>query len=190
MQTLYKSLLVTTLCAAVSVFIFADVSQANGGGSGSSKVKVKVRAELEPFDGSPDSDAEGKARHKKETRTRDGVTKIKKDEFKATVKIPVPSPALGITEDNAENADIRLILSNAGGNFANCQLEFDEIDEDDDDEMQAEFKVDVRLKKGTVRDKRGTCDGSVPDAQAGDVATATFGPGPTPFLRGTFEQHH
>ncbi len=188
MQALYRSLLVTTLCVAVSVFMFAGVSQAKKGGSSGSKVKVEVRAELEPFGTSPEPDAEGQARHKKETRTRDEVPTIKKDEFKATVKIPVPSPALGITDEaSAESANVSLILSNTGGIFANCQLEFDEIDEDDDDEMQAEFKVDVRLKNGTVRDKKGACGGTVPNAQENDVATATVNG--TDFLQGTFEPH-
>lgn len=197
MRALYKSLLVTTLCVAVSVFMLDGVSHAKKGGNSGSKVKIDVRAELEPFDGSPEEDAEGKARHKKETRTRDGVTTTKKDEFKATVKIPVdPASALGIVdEDAAEDADIRLILSRDGANFAECLLEFQEIEDDD----EAEFKVDVRIKKGALREKKGMCtmtaDGShvVPDAQAGDVATATHvaaGGTRTDFLRGTFEQHH
>lgn len=196
MRVLYKSLVATTLCVAVSVFMFADISQAKKGGSSGSKVKIDVRAELEPFGGSPEEDAEGKARHKKETRTRNGDTTTKKDEFKATVKIPVdPASLLGITDETAaENADVRLILSHSNGTeFAECLLEFDEIEDDDDDEMQAEFKVDVRLKKGTVRDKKGTCGGIVPDAQTGDVATARLATDPgasVDFLRGTFEQHH
>lgn len=180
MRTLYKSLLVTTLCAAVSVFMFDGVSHANGGGS---KVKLEVRAELEPFDGSPEPDAEGKARHKKETRTKNGVTTIKKDEFKATVEFPVPSLGLGIADEAAaEDAEVLLILSRGSSDFATCLMEFDEVEDD-----EAEFKVDVRRRKGTLRERKGTCGESVPDAQAGDVATATLNG--TPFLRGTFVCH-
>ncbi len=194
MRVLYKSLVATILCVAVSVFMFADISQAKKGGSSgssSSKVKIDVRAELETFDESPEPDAEGQARHKKETRTRNGETTTKKDEFKATVKIPVPSPALGITDEaSAENADIRLILRREDADFAVCFLEFQEIEDDD----EAEFKVDVRIKKGALREKKGMCtmtaDGShdIPDAQAGDVATATVNGG-TAILQGTFEMH-
>lgn len=189
MRVLYKSLVATILCIAVSVFMFADISQAKKGGSSgssSSKVKIDVRAELEPLDGSGEEDAEGQARHKKETRTRNGETITKKDEFKATVKIPVPSPALGITDEaSAEGAEVHLLVS--GSTSADCLMEFDEFD-DDDDELQAEFKLDVRLKKGSVRDKRGTCGGVIPNAQAGDMATATVNGG-TAFLEGTFEMH-
>lgn len=193
MRTLYRSLLVPTLCVAVSVLMFADVSHAKKGGNSGSKVKIEVRAELEPI-GTSEPDAEGQARHKNETRN--GV--IKKDEFKATVKIPFPSSALGITtETEAENADIRLILSNTVGNFAVCFLEFDEIEDEDDEGEMAEFKVDVRIKKGAVQEKKGMCTltagGSVvPDAQDGAVATARHiaaGGTPTDFLQGTFELH-
>jgi hypothetical protein len=171
--------------------MFADVSHAKKGGNSGSKVKIEVRAELDPLDTNPpEPDAEGQARHKKETRN--GV--IKKDEFKATVKIPFPSSALGITtETEAENADIRLILSNT----AVCFLEFDEIEDEDDEGEMAEFKVDVRIKKGAVQEKKGMCTltagGSVvPDAQDGAVATARHiaaGGTPTDFLQGTFELH-
>ncbi len=182
MQALYRSLLVTTLCGAVSVFMFDGVSHAKGGGS---KTKIDVRAELEST-GSPDSDVEGQAKHKMETRTRDDVTTTTKDEFKATVKIPVPSPNLGITDEaSAEGAAVHLLVS--GSTSADCLMEFDEFD-DDDDELQAEFKLDVRLKKSSVQDKKGTCGGVIPNAQAGDVATATVN-GLTA-ADGTFESHH
>ncbi|MCZ7626385.1 MAG: hypothetical protein C3F12_14275 [Candidatus Methylomirabilota bacterium] len=186
MRVLYRTLLVTTLCAAVSVFMFDGVGHAKGGGS---KTKIDVRAELEST-GSPDSDAEGQARHRMETRTRDGVPTPKKNEFKATVKIPVPSPGLGInTEDEAAGADVDLIVTRGSETIGTCQLMFNEFDEDDDDDaLQAEFKLDVRLKKGSVRDKKGTCGGGIPDAQAGDVATAMVNG--TPFLDGTVESHH
>ena len=212
MRALRRGLLVTTICLAVSVFLSAGVSHAKKGGS---KVKVEVEADLQPCGAvappapcdptgaPPEPDAEGKAKHKKETRN--GV--IKKDEFKGTVKIPVdPASLLGITDETAaENADIRLILSRNGTDFAECLLEFDEIDEDDDDdELQAQFKVHVRIHKGATQAKKGVCDidlgtsdiqSGVPDSQSGDVATATFVIDPNTrgadvdFLQGTFERH-
>jgi hypothetical protein len=160
--------------------MFDGVSYAKGGGS---KTKIDVRAELEST-GSPDSDVEGQARHRMETRTRDDVTTIKKDEFKATVKIPVPSPTLGITDEaSAEGAEVHLLVS--GSTAADCLMEFHEFD---DDGEEAEFKLDVRLKKGSVQDKKGTCSGVIPNAQAGDVATATVN-GLTA-ADGAFESHH
>ncbi|WP_337286899.1 hypothetical protein [Candidatus Methylomirabilis sp.] len=62
--------MVTTLCVALSVFMFEGVSHANGG----SHVKLKARAELEPFGASPEPDAEGKARHNKKVNKK-GVLK-------------------------------------------------------------------------------------------------------------------
>jgi hypothetical protein len=174
--------------------MFTDVSYAGGG----SKIKVHVRAELEPLT-TPVSDAEGDMRHIKESRK--GVIKV--DQFKGTVKIPIPSPALGITEENAEDAVIHLILSHVGeASFAECLLEFDEIETEDDDddeegERQAEYKVFMRRHKGNVQAKKGNCITTgtttpvVPNALVNDVATATFGAGSgTPFLEGTFESHH
>ncbi len=200
MHALYRSLLVTALCVAVSGFMFAGTGSANGG-SPVSKLKVHVKAELEPFDTSPEPDAEGTMRHVKEVRK--GVIKV--DKFKGTVKIPIPASALGIVDEaSAENADIRLILSHAGTDFAECRLVFDEIegedDDDDDDELQAKFKVHVRIKKGTPQAKKGVCDidlltpdiqSGVPDARVDDVATVTLVTGgtPTDFLEGTFERH-
>jgi hypothetical protein len=68
-----------------------------------------------------------------------------------------------------------------------------------------EFQVDVRIKKGAVQEKKGMCDvnlanvdvagnaildSGVPDAQDGDMATATLIKNPTDrtnFLEGTFD---
>lgn len=209
MRTLPKRLLAAPLCLAVSVFMLAGVSYAKKGGS---KVKVEVEADLQPCGASalatspcdptgipPEPDAEGEAKHKKETRN--GV--IKKDEFKGKVKIPIDQNSqLGIIDEAAaEGADIRLILSRAGVDFAECRLAFDEI-EAEDGEDRAEYKVDVRIKKGAVQAKKGVCDvdlttaaidSGVPDALADDVVTATLVTNPAnrtldvDFLQGTFE---
>lgn len=215
MRALQRSLLVTTLCFAVSVFMSAGAGHANGGSSGS-KVKVDVRAELEPCGAvapatvpcdpagtPPEPDAKGKMRHQKEIRK--GV--LKKDEFKGNVKMRVhPASALGIVDEaSAENADIRLILSRNSTDFAECFLQFDEFDDDDDEEeIQAVFKIHVRMKKGAVKVTKGVCDvdlgtagiqSGVPDAQDGDLATATLVRNPADrtqdidFLQDIFEQH-
>lgn len=213
MRALRRGLLVTTICLAVSVFLSAGVSHAK---KADSKVKVKVEADLQPCGAVPtatspcdpagtplEPGAEGEAKHKKETQK--GV--VKKDEFKGTVKIPFPSTALGITdEDKAKAADVRLILSQAGTPFAECRLAFDKIEADDDDDdddaaVMAEYKVSVRMQKGTVQAKKGVCDvdlltadiqSGVPDAQADDLVTATLVVDSTDrtkdvdFLQGTF----
>lgn len=215
MRALQRNLLATTLCVAVSVFIFAGAGHANGGSSGS-KVKVDVRAELEPCGAvapatvpcdpagtPPEPDAKGKVRHQKEIRK--GV--LKKDEFKGNVKMRVhPASALGIVnEASAQNADIRLVLSRNGTDFAECLLQFDELEEEDEDEeIQAVFKIHVRMKKGTVKVTKGVCDidlgtagtqSGVPDVQADDLATATLVRNPADrtqdidFLQDTFELH-
>jgi len=201
MRVMRRGLLVTTTCLAASVFLSAGVSHAK---KSSSTVKVKVEADLHPCGAvllatspcvtggtPPEPGAEGEAKHEKETKG--GV--VKKDEFKGTVKIPFPSPALGIIDETAaEGADIRLILSRLGVDFAECRLVFDEIEAEDDDDdvaVMAEYKVDVRIKRGAVQAKKGECTtmagvSVVPDAQAGDVVTATtLG---VDFLQGTFEK--
>lgn len=212
MRALRRGLLATTICLAASVFLSVGVSHAK---KASSTVKVKVEADLQPCGAAtpptspcttggtpPEPGAEGEAKHEKETQK--GV--VKKGEFKGKVKIPVdPGSKLGIlNEATAKGADFRLILSHANGtDFAECRLAFDKIEEeDDDDEVQAEYKVDVRMHKGAVQAKKGVCDvdltnvaidSGVPDAQANDVATATLVVNPADrtkdvdFLQGTFE---
>lgn len=217
MQAVYRSLLVAALCVAVSVFMVAGISHAKGG-SHISKVKVHVRANLEPCGAvtpatspcdpastPPEPNAEGKVWRHKEARK--GVTK--KDEFKGVVKIPVDSAsALGIVDEtSAENADIRVILSRNGADYAECRLELEEIEEDeeedgDDEGVQAHYRVHVRIKKGAAIAKKGTCDINpttaaidlgVPDVQAGDLATVTVVTDPNnrgadiDFLDGDFE---
>jgi hypothetical protein len=201
MQALRRRLLVTTICLAASVFLSTGVSHAKKGGS---KIKVKVEADLQPCGAvapatspcdpagtPPEPDAEGTARHEKESKS--GV--VKKDEFKGKVKIPVdPSSQLGIIDEAAaEGADIRMILSRDDGtglftDFAECLLALDEVeieeeDDDDGDGVQAKYKVDVRIKKGAVQAKKGVCDidllaagiqSGIPDAKAGDMVTATL----------------
>jgi hypothetical protein len=211
MRVMRRGLLVTTTCLAASVFLSAGVSHAK---KSSSTVKVKVEADLHPCGAvlpatspcvtggtPPELGAEGEAKHEKESKG--GVSK--KDEFKGTVKIPVSlTSALGIFDATAAGvADIRLILSKAGGDYAECKLAFYKIEAEDDDDddaaaVMAEYKVNVLIKKGAVVAKKGGCTDMagagpiVPDAQLDDVATATKVVNPldrtldVDFLQGTF----
>jgi hypothetical protein len=111
---------------------------------------------------------------------------------------------LGIVDEaSAGNADIRLILSRHGTDFAECFLQFDEFD-DEDEGIQAVFKIHVRMEKGAVKVTKGVCDvdlgiagiqSGVPDAQDGDLATATLVRNSADrtqdidFLQDAFEQH-
>lgn len=194
-----KVLCLTICCLVISAFVLSGVGVAE---AKSSAIKVRVEAELEPFGAPPpEPDAEGSARHR--MVIIEGV--MTKNEFKGTVEIPVPSPGLGLDAANVADADIRLILSRTGADFAECRLEFQEIEEEMEMEegvealvQEAEFQVDVRMRDGVLQEKKGVCDvdlltadiqSGVPDAQAGDVATAAHVAADgtrTDFLQGTF----
>lgn len=196
-------LLITTLCLTVSTFAFTGMSLAKG--PKAKKVKTEARAELTPCCGDPlpEPDAKGKAKRKTETRSN----VVQNDEFEAKVKVPVPSTGLGIIDEaTATAADLRLILARSDTPYAECLLEFDEIEtEDEDGEVQteAEYKVKVgaRLRKGVLvlQEDKGECDtdlaaegvqAGVPAVQEGDVATVSIVPpapaSAIPFLEGTF----
>jgi len=171
-------------------FAFAGLAEAKKGGNsgnGGGNNKVELEAELEPVAGTPEPDVEGDSERK--TKTKKGV--LKEDRFKAEVEIPIPN-ALGIDEGNAASADVRLILSRGGANYAECQLVFDEV-EDDDDGLEAEYKLDLRIKKNGKTKARGSCDVGFPDVQDGDVATAVLVVDPANraadvvLLQGTYE---
>ncbi|MGH7769261.1 MAG: hypothetical protein ACREQP_17595 [Candidatus Binatia bacterium] len=165
----------------------AEAKKGNGGNGGGNQ-KVKLEAELEPCCNTPEPDVEGDSERK--TKTKNGVSK--EERFKAEVEIPIPN-ALGIDESNAESADIRLILSRGGTNYAECQLVFDEIEDDDDGDIEAEYKLDLRIKKNGKEKARGSCDVGLPDVQDGDLATAVLVVNPLDrsqdiaLLEGTYE---
>ena len=198
----------TTTVVAVSFLVgsvvgIPSVGVADQGGHHDG-VKTEVRAQLVPCCGNPEPQAHGKADAK--TQSRDGV--LQQARFQAGVEIPVPSTGLGITDPTT--ADIRLVLSRDGRDYAQCFLALDtdnEMDANDDDDDGAEFEVKVALKvkNGTpvLKAGKGQCDinltmanvqPGVPDVHAGDVATVSvFHPSPapaTPFLQGTFVQRH
>jgi len=144
----------------------AEAKKGNGKGGGNEKVELE--AELEPCCNTPEPEAEGDSERK--SKTKDGVSK--EERFKAEVELPIPN-ALGIDQSNAQSADIRLILSRAGTNYAECLLVFDEI-EDDDGEVEVEYKLDLRVKKNGKQKSKGSCDVGLPDVEPGDLATAVL----------------
>jgi hypothetical protein len=163
------------VAAVLSLFVLAGVVEAKSGkkgngdksGKSNDKVKIELEAELEPPNGSPEPGVEGDSERK--IKTKNGASK--ENRFKAEVEIPIPN-ALLIDESNAAAADIRLLLSRAGVGYAECQLVFDEI-ENDDGELEAEYKLDLKIKKGKLKSK-GSCDVGLPDVAAGDLATAVL----------------
>lgn len=182
MRTLPKSLLVTTLSLAASVFMLAGVSHAGS--------ITEIRARLMPCSGTPcdpatpaEPGAEGQARRK---------TLPNSDEFKITVEVPLTN---AIKVD--ENSDIRAILSRGTNNSIECIVEFDEIDLV---EKVFQFKTDLRSRKGVFQQRMGSCtdlDGpgvgidilanGIPDAMAGDMVTVRVVNAPdVNFLKGTF----
>jgi len=201
-----KPLLITTLCLTLSLCCLAAVSQADPGHKGK-KSQSTLKASLTPCCEDPVLEPEAEGRAKRTTQFKKG--NVQKDTFTAEVTVPVPSTGLGIADQAAaEAADIRLVLSRGGTDYAECLLEIDQGENDEDEgESEATYQVDVQLqvkKSGPVlKEEQGTCDvdlgtdgvqPGVPDVQAGDVATAVVVVDPTdrtkdlPFVDGTFAQ--
>ena len=88
-----------------------------------------------------------------------------------TVEIPFPSEALGLeTLTELDDADIRLLLSREGADYAECMLILGRVDLIGE---TAQFKVDIRERGGVVTDKRGSCDvEGLPEVEVGDDATS------------------
>jgi hypothetical protein len=169
-------------------------------------VKTDVRAQLDPCCGDPEPEAEGKADRR--TVSMNGTVKL--DSFSAHVEIPVPSPGLGISDPMT--ADIRLVLSRAGADYAECFLVFEQEDDaqaaegdDDNGGTTAEFQVKILqvMQNGSpvVKQVQGQCDvdlgmagvqPGVPEVQAGDVGTVRVVGSSTfmDFLQGTFQSHN
>jgi hypothetical protein len=197
-----RPLLATTLCLTVATCTLVGVSFA--GSKTSKPVKqTEFRAKLEPCCGEPELDATGKAKR----RIQAPNSKKQKEEFDGKITIPVPG--LGITDEaTAMEADLRLLLSREDTPYAECLLEFDEFETEEDEgesHSEAEYTVNVRsqMRKGIAlqQARKGTCDTDlgtegiqlgVPDVQAGDVITATLVVDPEDrsqdifFLEGTF----
>ena len=185
----YPMVVIAALFSMVSVLIVPSVGVAD------STTTTDLRADLVPCCNDPEPNADGKAERK--TQSKSGA--LKSDAFKANVELPVPSTGLGITDP--ATADIRLVLSRGGQDYAECFLTPDDESDnlksvrssgnnndgnDDDDGNEVEFTVSIQIKvkKGTpvLTQKEGQCDvelgtsgiqPGVPDVQAGDIATAS-----------------
>ena len=154
---------------------------------------TEFKTNLDACCAAPAEDNKGSAVYR--LQTNKGVTK--QERFRTQAKIDLPSTALGIADEtDARAADVRVILSRTGTDYAECSLPFIEIEQEaeiDDGAVievktEAEFVVDVRnmlsKKAGLVyREFVGTCDidlgtagiqTGVPVVQAGDVATVTL----------------
>ena len=141
------------------VFLAAGAADAKDG-NGNNAADVRLQADLVACCGNPEPEAGGEA---------DRRIRGKNNRFQAEVDIPIPN-GLGITAGNAGAADVRLILSRGGTDYAECRLVFDEIEHDKSSgEVEAEYKLHLRGKKN-----RGSCGAGLPDIQAGDVGTVTL----------------
>jgi len=183
---------------------FVLITPSFAGGKGKTQI-VGLEAELDPVGVAIGTDAEGESDYRRQIQK--GA--VKQERFELTAKVPIPSPALGITDDTtAANADVRVFLSHDGTPatiYAICYLAFTEIDNDGGTDTEAVYKVDVRNqpgKKGASRlhEVHGSCDinpstatvdNGVPVVAANDVATvAVVAPVTlvqTDFLEGVYQ---
>lgn len=216
---------IVTVMALAGCLVGAQSFASSGSGSGSSSgskgksgnSQLKLEAQLEPIIVPPAAsavapNAEGEVKYRNQIQK--GTTKSER--FEATVKIPFPSPALGIIDQiSAQNADIQILLSSATTPtvaYAACALDLSEIEtelEDGVTKTYAEYKVDVRreLRNSSYRQRQihGMCDVNPSTAQidAGtpapvenDIVTAVLVTAPvapsviptlTPIVAGTVE---
>jgi hypothetical protein len=155
-------------------------------------VNTELKTGLDPCCAAPAENNGGSAEYKKQVAN--GTT-TKQERFRAQASIELPSAALGLaTVADAQAADVRVILSRASVDYAECALVMVDTDQEteiEDGEVvvktEAEFLVDVRnlLRKTTLlpRNLVGACDtdlgtpgvqDGVPVVQAGDIATVTL----------------
>ena len=216
---------IVTVMALAGCLVGAQTFASSGSGSGSSSgnkgksgnSQLKLEAQLEPIIIAPATtavapNAEGEVKYRNQIQK--GTTKSER--FEATVKIPFPSPALGIIDQtSARNADIQILLSSAttpAVAYAACALDLSEIEtelEDGVTKTYAEYKVDVRreLRNSSFRQRQihGICDVNPTTAQIdpgtpapveNDIVTAVLVTAPvapaviptlTPIVAGTVE---
>jgi len=171
-----KAIMLGTVWVALSLFVLSGAIYAK---SSSSTVVTKFETELEPCALCPEPEAEGDGKFI--LKTQAGLVKDKT--FTGKVELPIPNTLGIIDATTAQSAVVHLILSRLVlgvlTQYADCTLAFAEIEQELEDgvlETEVEYKVDVRLKKGAVVNKKGSCVvngivGGLPDVLAGDVAT-------------------
>jgi hypothetical protein len=175
----------------IAAFIGLALWAAPNAASAKNSVNTEFKTDLDACCAAPAEDNKGSAIYRKQTS---GLV-TKQERFRAQAKIDLPSAALSIADETAAAAaDVRVILSRTGADYAECSLEFAQVEQETELEdgttvvvTEAEFIVDVRnmFKKGGLqyREFVGTCDvdlgtagiqTGVPVVQAGDVATVTL----------------
>lgn len=144
---------VLALLLAVPAVAFAkdgrpDDSPGNGSGGGngqggvsSGKFEARLRSPSDPSAASHGS-------LKVERTAKKGVLK------EARIDIKAELAPVSIADSTSE---LRVEVSRAGAVVATCLAVFDEID-DEHRVPLAEYKTDVRLKKGSTKSKAGYCD--------------------------------
>jgi hypothetical protein len=151
----------------VTAFLFAPIVEAKNGGNG--KTSVRWQADLDPCCATPEPNANGEV----DRRIDSQKGAVKDNRFTAEVYIPLPN-VLGIDASNARSKDIRLILSRANTDYAECRLVFDDISTDPTTgQTEVEYKLDLRVKKKPLK-ARGSCDGGLPTIENNDVVTAVL----------------
>lgn len=183
------------LLLVASAFPVASVGVAHAGEPVTQILNVAV---LTPCCGNPEPNGRGLAQAN--TLSKPNVLEV--DAFSGSVTIPIPSSNLGTS--SVPTGDIRLVLSRAGANYAECFLAPTQEPENNwEEEEQATFLtsiVKVKIWSLTLfRQFAGFCDvdlstgaidPGVPAVQSGDVVTAisVVNSVRTPFLQGTFVQ--
>jgi len=193
-----------SVAATVAVFFLVASSLLVGPvgvahAAGTTTTQTLNVADFTPCCGDPEPNGTGTAKANSLVKTGTG----RADTFSAEVTIPIPSSGLGIT--NASTADIRLVLSRGGQDYAECFLVLENNDNDNDannnDEGSATFVVSIVkatfMSLIVFKQIAGRCDvdlstggiqPGVPAVQAGDLATASsvVNSVRTPFLQGAF----
>lgn len=97
------------------------------------------------------------------------IKKNEKNKLEVKVNLTVPDPALNIvSEDDALNSEVGVLLSRDNAAYAFCKLRVDDI-EQEHGKTVAEFKLSLEKKGSGVKSKKGYCDIdlSTPDNQVG-----------------------
>lgn len=180
-KILFLSLLFSLILLVVTPPSFAK-SKHKGQSS-----QFKTMARLTACCGNPAPGVKGHVDYK--AKTKKG--RIDRIDLKAVVEL-TPNSTPPLTQTN----DLRLILSDGGIEYAECLL----VPENENNEV--EFKLDLRQKKGSFNEKKGSCDvdllasgvqRDIPVIAVGDVAIITLVQDPLDrtrdidFLMGVFE---
>ena len=138
------------------------------------------------------SSVTGKARYRSKARSKEGRDPKVDSRFVINIGVLVgqEQPILQ-TEEQAAQLSLQAFITRNGSHIAVCTLAFDEVN----DLGKAEYKVKLREKRGTLREKKGICsiDPSSPDGvsglptvQDGDIVTVYNTDGLVEFIKMSF----